>query len=37
MHGHGDKSQGCMQPQDMMIEKMWDELMIIRKELLLHE
>jgi len=26
MHGHGEKSQGCMQPQDMMIEKMWDEL-----------
>ena len=26
MHGHGDRSQGCMQPQEMMIEKMWDEL-----------
>jgi len=26
MPGHDEKSHGCMQPQDMMIEKMWDKL-----------
>jgi hypothetical protein len=26
MPGHGEKSQGCMQPHEMMIEKMWDDM-----------
>jgi hypothetical protein len=26
MHGHDQRSSGCMQPQGMMIERMWDEL-----------